>query len=78
MTDTALCHKRRLTRADILPVAEYAAARHEHRRRIAQIKRRRIEVGPFATFHFENYNTMRQQIQAMLYIEKGRRRSAGG
>jgi hypothetical protein len=64
--------KRRLTREDILPVAEYAAARREHRRRIAEIKRRRrLEVGPFATFHFENHNTMRQQIQEMLYIEKG-------
>jgi hypothetical protein len=28
-------------------------------------------VGPFATFHFENYNTMRQQIQEMLFIEMG-------
>ena len=71
MTETAPRDKRRLTREDILPVAEYAAARREHRRRIAEIKRRRrIEVGPFASVHFENYDTMRQQIQEMLYIEK--------
>jgi Protein of unknown function (DUF3501) len=64
--------KRRLTREDILPVAEYAAVRKEQRGRIAEIKRRRrVEVGPFATFHFENYDTMRQQVQEMLYIEKG-------
>ena len=64
--------KRRLTREDILPLAESATVRREHRGRIAEIKqRRRIEVGPFATFHFENYDTMRQQVQEMLYIEKG-------
>ena len=34
-------------------------------------KRRRIEVGPFATFYFENFATMWQQVQEMLYIEKG-------
>jgi hypothetical protein len=34
-------------------------------------KRRRVEVGPFATFYFENYSTMWHQIHEMLYIEKG-------
>jgi Protein of unknown function (DUF3501) len=64
--------KRRLTREDISPVAEYAAVRRDERGRIAEIKRRRrIEVGRFATFRFENYDTMRQQVQEMLYIEKG-------
>jgi hypothetical protein len=64
--------KRQLTREHISPLAEYAAVRQEQRGRIAEIKcLRRIEVGPFATFHFENYNTMRQQIQEMLYIEMG-------
>ena len=46
--------------------------RRERRREISEIKkRRRVEVGPFATFYFENVETMRQQIQEMLYIEKG-------
>lgn len=64
--------KRRLTCEDILPVAEYAAVRRDERRRITEIKRqRRIEVGLFAIFHFENYDTIRQQVQEMLYIEKG-------
>jgi hypothetical protein len=54
-----------------LSVAEYAAVRRDQRGRIAEIKRRRIEVGPLATFHFENYNTMRQQVREMLYIAKG-------
>src|SRR5205823_4262224 len=32
---------------------------------------RRVEVGPVATFYFENFATMWQQVQEMLYIEKG-------
>jgi len=34
-------------------------------------KHRRLEVGPFATFYFENFDTMWQQVQEMLYIEMG-------
>ena len=34
-------------------------------------KHRRVEVGPFATFYFENYQTMWLQVQEMLRIEKG-------
>ena len=34
-------------------------------------KRRRVEVGPFATFYFENYETMWHQVHEMLYIERG-------
>ncbi len=61
-----------LTRADIMPMAEYAKVRGEKRREIAQIKRdRRLAVGPFATFYFENRATMRHQIHEMLFIEKG-------
>ena len=72
MTDTSVRNKRRLTREDILPPAEYAAMRSEQRKRITEIKRhRRVEVGPFATFYFENYETMRHQVQEMLHIEKG-------
>ena len=42
------------------------------RSRIAAIKRdRRVEVGPFATFYFENYDTMWLQVQEMLHIERG-------
>ncbi len=64
--------KRRLTRSDILPLGEYVAERAAHRARIAAIKRRRrVEVGPFATFHFENYETMWHQVHEMLAIEKG-------
>src|SRR6516162_3858222 len=72
MTDMTLRNRRRLAREDILPLAEYAALRGEQSRRITEIKRqRRLEVGPFATFYFENYETMRHQVQEMLHIEQG-------
>lgn len=64
--------RREITRADIMPLADYAAVRRERRRAISELKRRRrLEVGPYATFYFENYDTMWQQVQEMLYIEKG-------
>src|ERR1700739_1254152 len=64
--------KRRLTREDILSLDEYTAVRRDRRREITEIKRqRRVEGGPFATFYFESFTTMWQQVQEMLYIEKG-------
>jgi len=72
MTETLPTNKRRLTREDILSVAEYAAIRAQRRKRITEMKRhRRIEVGPVAAFYFENYDTMWHQVQEMLHIEKG-------
>jgi len=67
-TDT----RRQLTRADIRPLEDYVKVRRERRREITELKRRRrVEIGPFATFYFENFATMWQQVQEMLYIEKG-------
>ncbi|HVH81824.1 MAG TPA: DUF3501 family protein [Stellaceae bacterium] len=64
--------KRMLTHEHILPMSEYAGVRRERRRAISELKkRRRVEVGPFATFYFENYETMWQQVHEMLYVEKG-------
>ena len=61
-----------LTKNDILTLENYLPVRDQLRRDIVQIKKpRRIEIGPDATFYFENYATMKQQIQEMLYIEKG-------
>lgn len=72
MNDGLAAPRRRLTRDDILPVADYLPVRAERRRQIAELKRRRrLEIGPFATFHFENFATMRHQVQEMLAIEKG-------
>lgn len=64
--------RHQLTRADILPLDEYARIRSQSRREIGDLKkRRRVEVGPFATFYFENFATMWSQVHEMLYIEKG-------
>jgi hypothetical protein len=64
--------KHSITRADIMPLDAYLMERGDRRRRIAELKRRRrIEVGPFATFYFENYETMWHQVHEMLAIEKG-------
>ena len=65
-------NKHELTASDILPSAEYARTRPEHRSRVSAIKRvRRVEVGPYVTFYFESFDTMWLQVQEMLHIEKG-------
>ena len=64
--------RRQLTRADILPLDEYVKIRPQRRSKVSELKkRRRVEVGPSATFYFENFDTMWQQVQEMLYIERG-------
>lgn len=64
--------KHNLSVGDILPLDEYAKIRADARRKLAQQKRhRRVEVGPYITFYFENYETMWLQVHEMLYIEKG-------
>jgi hypothetical protein len=67
-----MAQPRRLTRSDILSAAQYAGERAGHRRRVGELKRRRrIEVGPFCTFYFENFDTMWLQVHEMLHIERG-------
>jgi hypothetical protein len=64
--------KHEITRADLLPMAVYEKERKDRRRRMAEAKAlRRMELGPFATFYFENYDTMLHQVHEMLAIEKG-------
>jgi hypothetical protein len=64
--------ERKITPADILSDDEYAKRRDALRQAsIAVKKNRRVEVGPYATFHFENYDTMWLQVMEMLRIEKG-------
>ena len=64
--------KRRIEPSDIVSNAEYATVRAAKRRELSAVKRqRRVEVGPFAMFAFESWDTMWFQIQEMLYIEKG-------
>jgi hypothetical protein len=64
--------KHEITRADLMPIPEYGRVRKERRQSLVAAKRnRRLHVGPYATFHFENYDSMWHQIHEMLYIEKG-------
>ena len=63
---------KKISREDLIPVEIYAAERESRRKNIIKLKKnRRINVGPIATFYFENYDTMLFQILEMLYIEKG-------
>jgi len=64
--------QRTITPADILSPAEYDQQRKALKANLIPMKKlRRIEVGPFATFYFENYATMWLQVHEMLRIEKG-------
>lgn len=63
---------RRIDRADILSNADFDAIRKQRKPALIALKKhRRVQVGPHATFYFENYETMWWQIQEMLRIEKG-------
>ena len=67
-----MTRKHAIARADLLTMDDYAAVRADWRRKMTAIKRnRRIEVGPFVTFYFENWQTMWHQIHEMLFIERG-------
>src|ERR1700761_7922490 len=71
--------QRIITEADLLSDVDYQARRKDLRTEaIAMKKNRRVEVGPFATFYFENYATMWLQVQEMLRIEKGGAEQVGG
>jgi hypothetical protein len=63
---------RKITPQDILPLMEYEQQRKALKAGLIPVKKlRRVGVGPFATFYFENYATMWLQVQEMLRIEKG-------
>jgi hypothetical protein len=63
---------REVTRADLLPDAEFAKVRKERRAALLPVKRlRRLELGPFCSVYFENFDTMLFQIQEMLLTEGG-------
>lgn len=62
----------RIRPSDLLPAEVYARERDARRRALIPVKRnRRVEVGPFVTFYFENFETMLAQVQEMLHIEHG-------
>ena len=71
--------QRKIIPTDLLPIAEYDQQRKSLKANLIPIKKqRRVEVGPFATFYFENYATMWLQVQEMLRIERGGEEQVAG
>ena len=64
--------KKIVEKKDLLSTKDYAKNRKQIRKKLVEFKKnRRVELGPYATFYFENFETMVGQIQEMLHIEKG-------
>jgi hypothetical protein len=62
---------RLLTLNDITDLREYERERGDFKTKMMATKKmRRIHVGKFMTFIFENFDTMRFQIQEMARVEK--------
>lgn len=58
-------------RAEILDLEAYERERPAFRQEVMELKnRRRVHLGEFLTFLFENRDTVRYQVQEMLRIEK--------
>src|SRR3982751_5989245 len=71
--------QRKNTQNDHLSLCGYETQRKALKQNLLPMKKlRRVEVGPFATFYFENYATMWLQVQEMLRIEKGGVEQIGG
>ena len=61
----------KLDRASLWSLEEYATQREEFRKQIiAHKKLRHVQLGPHATLAFEDYLTMKYQVQEMLRIER--------
>lgn len=59
-------------KSDLISPEVYSKNRKQLRKKMVEFKKnRRIPLGPYATFNFENFETMLGQIQEMLHIEKG-------
>ena len=55
-----------------MAMADYGRERKDRRTRLSALKKnRRMAVGPYASFYFENYDTMWHQVHEMLFIEQG-------
>jgi hypothetical protein len=60
-----------LTPTDLWPLPVYEGVRAQFRAEVIEAKKhRRVSVGPFMTFTFENRLTVKFQIQEILRIEK--------
>jgi len=63
---------KKINATDILDLTEYTKNRKSIRKNVVEMKKnRRVSLGPHAIFYFENFFTMKSQIEEMLYIEKG-------
>ncbi len=61
----------KLNRENLLSLEQYAEARPEFRQRVMAHKiNRRQPVGPHATLYFEDFMTMKYQVQEMLRAER--------
>lgn len=64
--------RRVITPDDVLSMESYIPVRKARRAAANDIKRsRRVKVGPFVSFYFENFDTMLHQVHEMLYAERG-------
>ncbi len=62
---------KKMTTADLLPIEAYEAQRPVIRQAIMEHKKtRRVELGPNAMLHFEDYMVMRYQILELMRVEK--------
>jgi hypothetical protein len=60
-----------LTPKDLWPLPVYEGVRDQFRKEVISAKKdRRIQVGPFMTFVFENRTTVKFQVQEILRIER--------
>ena len=61
---------KKVSREEVRKPAEYAAVREEFRRSVLDQKdKRRVHVGSYLTFLFENHDTVLYQIQEMIRAE---------
>ncbi len=62
---------RKIEQKDVLDLTGYEKQRKEFRQKIMAVKeKRRIHVGPWITYLFENYDTMWYQVQEMTRAER--------
>ncbi len=61
---------KKVSREEVRKPSEYAGIREEFRRSVLDQKdKRRIHVGSYLTFLFENHDTVQYQIQEMIRAE---------
>jgi hypothetical protein len=61
----------RLTRANLMSLEQYSIGRKEFRSKVLEHKRNRIvQIGPNATWCFEDELTIQYQVQEMLRVER--------